>query len=357
MNYYKYIHLFFLNELTFSSACVRNINDKENEFVVSEHLFVTPYENVYNVISKYGNAEFAECKNNIELINKYAPMCDYIIAHSLPQKEYLINPRYYNKIIWRTWGHDVQRYNSRGSSVIKNLAKLFLCMLWKHQVRSFRAVGVFNTVDRMDIREHFGDVTMFRFPYTAKEESIIIGSVIPKVSTRAKKILLGHSGFPNDNHVEILKKLKKFSREEIEIYMVLSYGNEDYINEVRGFVEKWRMQNVKIIDEFMQYDEYVEFLSGIDIAILDNDKSYALGNIAWLLHLKKKIFLNRNGVIKRAFDADGVPCVCTDEIDGMTFGEFVEPLNFDDVDTEMVAHGYEYDMNDLKKLFCELESK
>lgn len=357
MKKYKYIHLFFLNELIFSSKCVQNINDRENEFVVSDHLFVTPYENVYNVISKYGNAELAECKNNIELINKYAPMCDYIIAHSLPQKEYLINPRHYKKIIWRTWGHDVQRYNSRGSSVIKNLAKLLLCQLWKHQVRSFRVVGVANTVDRLDIKEKFGDVRMLRVPYASKEETGLMESVNPKNKVTEYKVLLGHSGYANDNHIEILKKLKKFSKENMEIYMVLSYGDIRYINTVRDFVEKEQIDNIKIIDEFMPYNDFVDFLSGMDIAILDNDKSYALGNIAWLLYFKKKIFLNRNGVIKRAFDIDGVPCMCTDEIDEMTFNEFVETLKFDGVDSEMITHGYEYDINDLKKLFFELENK
>ncbi len=355
MKKYKYIHIFFVPETKFSTACVRNINDNENGFVVSEHLFITPHKKVYEAISGFENVEFTESKSVISLINRYAPKCDYIIAHSLPRGELLINPWYYKKIVWRTWGHDVHRYNFHSSSGTKKIVKLLLYPFWKFQVRCFAAVGVANTVDRLDIKENFGDVKMFRLPYTSKEETAIMESVLPNTE-KTKKILLGHSGYANDNHIEILKKLKKFSNESIEIYMVLSYGNESYIEAVCAFVEKEKIQNVKIIDKFMPYGEFVEFLSGIDIAILDNDKSYALGNISWLLYFKKKIFLNRNGVIKRAFDADGVPYSCTDEIDRMTYNEFVKPLKYENINTEMLPHRYKDEIKDWEKMLLELEN-
>ena len=106
-------------------------------------------------------------------------------------------------------------------------------------------------------------------------------------------MLLGHSGIQNDNHISILKELKKFEDKKLHINLVLSYGDDIYVASVIDYVKKtWREDKVTINTKKMSAQDYYSFLKSMDIAILDGKKSYALGNIEALLFFKKTIYLN-----------------------------------------------------------------
>lgn len=46
-------------------------------------------------------------------------------------------------------------------------------------------------------------------------------------------------------------------------------------------------------------------------------------------NMRKKMFLNENGVLKKAFDVEGIPCAVTSDIENMTFEEFKKPFEYD----------------------------
>ena len=51
----KYIHLLNANELKFQKPLVAFINDPNNGFAISDHLFVTPHETVFDNLREYPN--------------------------------------------------------------------------------------------------------------------------------------------------------------------------------------------------------------------------------------------------------------------------------------------------------------
>ena len=83
---YKYVHVFWHQSLIFDLKIVEMIYHPNNSFAPDDHLFVTPYEDVYNAIvnMEYVNKEHVLLvKNSLNLINKLENLGDWFILHSL----------------------------------------------------------------------------------------------------------------------------------------------------------------------------------------------------------------------------------------------------------------------------------
>ena len=214
----------------------------------------------------------------------------------------------------------------------------------RQEVRRFRAVGVGNIVDELDITDRFGDVETVRYPYPIRDSNLenLKQHVKERKPSDPYCVMVGHSGHPVDNHIEVLRRLEKFQNENICIYIVFSYGNEDYMSEVRKYVhEKWS-NKVVIIDQFLPSPEFAALCAKMNAVVLDGMQSYALGNVQIFLELKKKIFLNRNGLLHRAFEHECMPCCCTDELNEMSFELLVkEPVYTDMEKSSLLSFTYQ----------------
>lgn len=333
MNRHTFIHLLWLEEYKFTPYLVGYINDSENGFDASQHLFVLTSDKLYeqcqfeNVIL---DKEFAPNTDCAKLINKYAEFADHLIVHSISGPIDLLKVKRKNlsKIVWRSWGHDaIFPYGQNPKKPLSNLAKRVLESLWRKRISSFQAVCGANLIDEINIKEKFGDVPTYRFFYRMHKDKNafeVDESLLEKEPESALNILLGHSGYANDNHIEMLKRLKNYSEENIHIYLVMTYGQADYIDSVKKYaLENWK-DKVTVIQDFIPLDQYRKFVWSMDIAILDGENSYALGNIDILLRAKKKMIVNPNGIIRKAFDADSIPYLTTDTAFELPFSEFVE---------------------------------
>lgn len=105
-------------------------------------------------------------------------------------------------------------------------------------------------------------------------------------------VQVGNSADPSNNHLEILKKLSQFKDANVKLFCILSYGgNEEYKNQVikRG-LELFKNKFCPILN-FMKFDEYMNFLSSLDIAIFAHNRQQGFGNITSLLSMKKTVYL------------------------------------------------------------------
>lgn len=121
-----------------------------------------------------------------------------------------------------------------------------------------------------------------------------------KLRTLAEKTLnneyiniqIGHSSTSILNHIDVLENLVKYKNENIKIYIPLSYGNKKYGDRVQEVATQLFKDKVVCIREMMDKDDYMKFLSAIDIAIFNTTRQIGLGNITPLLYMEKKsIFL------------------------------------------------------------------
>lgn len=297
----------------FATSLCRLINLPENRFDVGEHAFITTYRNVYDALRDYENVfYFEDASHGADVINQYGDAGDVLIVHSMPpvMQALKIKRKFRKMIIWRTWGHDIGLRTDQSLSV-KNLTKKGLNYLWHREVRSFIGVGIANSVDAINIEKHFGDVKTFGMAYPQGDFT----GWNPPNSDRSPdhkecaNILVGHSAHPADNHIAVLERLNPCLHEgKAKCYLVLSYGDEAYRDQVISYVEDHQIPNVVIIRDYMERDDYLRFLNRVvDVAVFDSKGSYALGNINLLLKFGKKIYLNEDGVLAEAFRRDHIP--------------------------------------------------
>lgn len=146
-----------------------------------------------------------------------------------------------------------------------------------------------------------GDVALARKWYGAKgkhQECLIYTSNLysdlnlQENSIPPINIQLGNSADPSNNHIEILEKLLPYKNSKICIYAPLSYGNKDqYAENVIKRGSEWFGEKFQPLTDFMPYDEYLKFLSKIDIAAFNHKRQQGMGNIITLLGLGKKVFI------------------------------------------------------------------
>lgn len=361
---YRYIHLFTGNTTLFAEKILNLYKENPLDMELSSTLFVFVNKDAYEKLSEYENIIYLKgIKSfNADVINFCAKHCDWMFIHNLccsPVEVLKIRKKARPKIIWRSWGSDVGYDFNSGNIFIRTIKKV-IGSFHKRVVSQFYAVGIANMVDKIDIEQRFGKVKTFVLGYSANSQGYEAALTAKASVIDAKKtinVLIGHSGFPNDNHIEILESLLKFKENNIKIYLVLAYGAEQYIQEIKEYAQKTWGDKVVIIDNFLTYPEYAKLLFNMDIAFFDGKRSYALGNIELLTFFRKKIFLNKNGIIKKAFDFEEVPYVCTDEIENLTFEQFIAPMEYLDKSSNLEIKPFSYYFSNWKKLIDELNQR
>lgn len=341
---YKFIHIFFHDGLIYVEKEINMFLAKENGFDLSEHHFVTVHQRIYDKFKDKIDIEFIEdgVKKPVKMIHYCAKRCEWLFFNAIcsPSKFVSVKKKYLGKIIWRTWGHDaygVVHYKEKplGTFVKKLLNHK---KRWEKNISMIKAIGCCGMADVVFLKPRFPNLPMVSYLYT---EDVTVEQYNEwkkpyKKEDETIRVILGHSTARTDNHMPILKMLEKFSGENIEIYMPMTYGYPPYRKEVADFIKNYPITVKTIImEESMTYEEYAAFIRKCDVMILDAEYSCGLGNLYLALHMKKKLFLNKEGVMKKAFDVENIPCSTTDEIENMSFEEFKKPFDYDASNTTL----------------------
>ena len=334
------------------------IQDPENGFDMNKHYFLTPHQRVYDAIASCGKV--ALIKNDFSDINDYLAKCDWAFFHCIPRPHIAmrIKREYRQKVIWRTWGHDALGY--RAYDGIKSVGKRIWYHLWKNDVRHYRAIGIGNVVDEWDIRTRFGSKTpVFELAYSVDQDRKQMIEAIksePPIQKNTVNVLIGHSCHIEENHIKILDILNRFQAEKIQIFIICSYGNAEYIEEVKKYANDHWAEKVTIVSDFMPIEQFARFIKNMDIAILDSKRSYALGTLAYLLEFHKKVYLNKDGVLHKVLEDEKIPHDVINHIASQEFSEFSDIPQYTDACIEKLAVKpvSEY-LGEWKRLFGELE--
>ncbi len=104
-------------------------------------------------------------------------------------------------------------------------------------------------------------------------------------------IQVGNSADRSNNHVEIFDSLTKLNRCDFKIICPLSYGNREYAEQVVNYGTELFGDRFVPLMEFLAFQEYIEILSRIDVAIFNHKRQQAMGNIITLLGLGKTVYI------------------------------------------------------------------
>lgn len=143
---------------------------------------------------------------------------------------------------------------------------------------------------------------LFHFWYYPLELIIDPGT---KINFNKNKILIGHSGYPNGNHLDVFYKIKSLDLDKKQIIVPLSYGDQEYINKITE-LNPLRLDNQQYITDFLKLKDYNILLNSVKIAIFNNRRQQAIGNIITLIYFGAKVFLSEKNTFYQYLKKIGI---------------------------------------------------
>ena len=120
------------------------------------------------------------------------------------------------------------------------------------------------------------------------------------------RILLGNSSTKENQHIPALQLISRFKNENIRIICPLSYGDMNYKKKVIEFGKQEFGDKFQPVENYMSKDEYIALLNHADMAVFNNNRQQALGNIWIMLRLGKKVFIRDDTAMWEHFRNLGV---------------------------------------------------
>ncbi|WP_345985187.1 TDP-N-acetylfucosamine:lipid II N-acetylfucosaminyltransferase [Sulfurimonas sp. HSL-1656] len=315
----KYLHI-MKNEKFIASF----IDFIDTRFDADEHQFIVlgGLSEQKHPLPKHPNVLVFKKMNNplrylqtSKQLKPYFDRAEKVIVHSLLIRGivdfFFHNLRYCAKAYWVIWGGDLYDYPAKR----KQLKRQFYLYKKKQVIRRFAGLVTYVDGDVDLAREWYG-ATGKHFECLIYKSNIY--SSVPVQSAAPKKeacIQVGNSATASNHHLEIFDRLACFARENIRVVCPLSYGNRNYRDRVMARGRELFGDKFEPLVEFMPFEEYLQLLSEIDIAVFNHKRQQGMGNIITLLGLGKKVHLRRDVATWSLFEALGIKVFDAAEID------------------------------------------
>lgn len=352
---YKCVHIVYQAGAGFISNLISFFNNDFNDSLSRKNLWVTRSSEIYEKFKDSCDIVYSE-SNEIRMINKYGLLGEFVFVHGLHSNGFTllkINPSLVKHILWRTWGHDINIPSPHPTNLFKTIYRYFSFWLFRQITGRFFMIGSANIVDDLKLYDIYGGKQrIIRMPYSKpeKDRELTISYLQKKINKtdNITRVMVGHSGYPIDKHIEIIDSVSAFVNNNVLFYIMLPYGEAEYIDRVSQYANKVLGERCVVVRNKLPYGEYVDFIQTIDIAIMGMENSAALGNLSLLVYFKKKIFLNPSSDIARGFDQSNIPYCDIDLIEKMEFPDFIMPYNYDENSIKLYVPSF-YDASYSKK--------
>ena len=146
---------------------------------------------------------------------------------------------------------------------------------------------------------------------------------IARKSGKNKKILISHNAHPVTNALETLEYLKNLD-DLFHIYAIVSYGPEKEAAKIMEVGTKKFGNRFTAIREYMEYDQYVEFLAQMDVAIFGMDQDCGRDTMELLLWTGAKLYLKPETATWTLMESWGYRLGNYHLIQGMTADELLD---------------------------------
>lgn len=140
-----------------------------------------------------------------------------------------------------------------------------------------------------------------------------------------KRIMISHSSFSHNYHIEILNLLGRFKDENLEIICPLSYGSIEYREIVISQGKQIFGDKFKYYDKLLSRSEYNNLLASIDIYISNALMQTGLYVVAFCICTGKKLYLrgnNFNWMTHLGFKVNNI-----NEISQLSYKDFINPID------------------------------
>lgn len=216
---------------------------------------------------------------------------DKIIIHGLFDPRIVValffQPWLLKKCYWMIFGADLYAYNLNRNSLKGSVKEFFRAKVIKN-------IGFLITSIQGDYNNavKWYNATGIHLPYYAYPASLFSDVEIKADQTNeVVRILLGNSADPTNYHEEVLSKVAAFKNKNIIVYCPLSYGEKSYAEDVIKLGRELLGEKFVPIVDFIEPQQYTEFLTTIDIAIFNHNRQQALSTTRVLLGYGIKVYL------------------------------------------------------------------
>ncbi|HET8573174.1 MAG TPA: TDP-N-acetylfucosamine:lipid II N-acetylfucosaminyltransferase [Edaphocola sp.] len=239
--------------------------------------------------------------------------------------DFLLNHEITTPVIWFCWGGDLfslgrfhnmfllpktkklskdLSYKRSLTGKLKMMMKSVAPLLADRRKDSIKIIKAFSCIDYM-IPVVPGDYNFLVKNYNVgKMKSAHINLINPLVNKddfpeiTGRNILLGNSASFTNNHLEAIDWLKNRDLSGRKVIIPLSYGKSDLADHVSLYAtECLGKENVKVLRNFMAYDEYNILINSCEIVVMNHLRQQAMGNIVQALLNGSHIYLREESTI------------------------------------------------------------
>ncbi|SHI73846.1 TDP-N-acetylfucosamine:lipid II N-acetylfucosaminyltransferase [Clostridium intestinale] len=299
----------------------KNFDNKEHYFIiVGKQKYLKKIDVINNNI-KFIEGSFVEWTSNKDILKKGGLVFIHGFFQGISFKLFLnLNPQFLKKINWVIWGGDLKKRNS-SYKLITSIDEFL-------KMRVTKKFAFISTLVKNDYK-----IAQERYNVSGKyNKAIYINPITLEFLNNIKKcsninvtnIQIGNSADLSNNHIQAIDLIEKFKSENIKVYCPLSYGDSVYAKEVIDYGKKVLGEKFVGITEYMNPEAYGEFLGRIDIAIFNNNRQQALGNIFALAYLEAKIYMRNDTTMwEDLVEDEGYNFYSIEDIKDYSFEEFI----------------------------------
>ncbi len=126
-------------------------------------------------------------------------------------------------------------------------------------------------------------------------------------SCSSVKILLGNSATAENNHIDAYNFIKDTIHQAYDIYVPLSYGDDNYSKILQKKTTKELGGRFHPITQYMKKQDYINLINSMDIVVMYHNRQQAYGNIITSLMLGKPVFMKKTNAAYTTLKSFGIP--------------------------------------------------
>lgn len=221
---------------------------------------------------------------------------DWVVYNCIPEDiETLrsitgVNEKYKFKIATVPWGRDLYR-SSDAYRVLPEKDIVILDCLKEKLLSQSRFILAGNSGKNFIKQNFYTDAEIFWF--NANNSFPSEPGLYKGKTSYGNNVMVGHRGTITSGHFGVLEKLRDIKTDLNNIICPLSYGNPDYIKEVRELGEMYFAERWRPITKWIAKEEYLSYLDkNVDVAIFNNSTSEGANTMFFLANVGKKVYVS-----------------------------------------------------------------
>ncbi len=204
-------------------------------------------------------------------------------------------------------------------------------------VPKLRAVGILTPGEISRIRSIFGNSDNYLnvFYSTISPEDGIAEYPEDKKETDVTRVVVNHAAYPQGNHEEVYGWLSRYKDEQLQVLSILSSGPRTEATKVAQIGSDIFKDKYSILSEILPYDEYVKYLDGCDLLVMNFRVQAGLGITKIFISKGKPVYLRSESPVYKMLKDIGIEVRDTSSIPSLSYDDFIKPLSRETIENNI----------------------